>query len=170
MTPDPARAAQNFIQGVDNLIKGNSFGNVVQDKTFENIESPINQAESMFNKAIEMRNEEWARADNIRKEAQEREDNALQRWRIDAEKAGINPNLALGFTGAASGGGISNETKSVDYTMTQAEYEAAYDKLMKEIDLKFQGSEAEKDRFIEIFKSLLTAGSIVGGVALKGLK
>lgn len=113
------------------------------------------------------RDEEWARADAIRKETQEREDNAVQRWTEDAKKAGINIG-ALGAANAAeSGGGITSETGSVDYTMTEAQYNAEIEMLMQEIDNNFQGSENEKDRIKDLIKTIIQGGSIVAASKLR---
>ena len=120
--------------------------------------------------AIAQRDEEWARADAIRKETQEREDNAVQRWTEDAKKAGINIGALGAASAAASGGGITSETGSIDYTMTEAKYNAEIELLMQEIDQKFQGSENEKERIKELIKTLLAGGAILANAGTKSAK
>lgn len=110
--------------------------------------------------AINQRNEEWARADAIQKHIEEREDSQLQRWVADAIKSGINPNLAIGMQGSPSGGGITNQTGSMDYTKWQAQYNKDLELLKQMIDQNFQGNENEKDRFNNILSRLISLGTM----------
>lgn len=136
-------------------------------KKAEAEKSNISDWEKAAAAAKAQRDEEWARADAIRKETQEREDNAVQRWVEDAKKAGVNVGALGAANAAASGGGITSETGSVDYTMTEAQYNAEIELLMQEIDQKFQASQNEKDRIKELIKTLITGGAILAGTGIK---
>lgn len=139
----------------------------VKDQTNQNIGTNM---VTPLEQAIQLRNEEWQREDAIRAETQAREDSTMQRWVADARKAGINPNLALGASGSPSGGGITSQTGSIDYTMTEAEFNKTYEMLMQEIELNFKGDQAEKDRIANLIKALITGGALLGGAAIKGAK
>lgn len=108
--------------------------------------------------AEEQQKKEWAREDEIRKETQEREDNALQRWVEDARKAGINPNLFSG-QGAASGGGITAATG-----LNMSQYETAANKLLTEwetmVNQEFEREENKKDRFNNLMRSILSLATL----------
>lgn len=153
----------------------------IEDKTFENVEQPITtpKEESMqvsnnstiqqaFENAKKLQEEQWAREDEIRKHVEEREDNAWQRSIKDMIKAGINPNL-VSASPAASGGGISQST-GIDYTIYEKEFDQNLDLIMQEIEQKFEGSQAEKDRIKDLIKSLITGGALLGGAAMRGGK
>lgn len=105
-----------------------------------------------------MRDEEWAREDAIRAETQEREDTAYSRAIADLRSAGVNVNLLGSITPAGSGGGITNQTGSMDYTMSAAEYNKKMEILMQELEQNFKGDEAEKDRITGLIKSLIMGG------------
>lgn len=108
--------------------------------------------------AEEQQQKEWEREDQIRKETQEREDTAVQRWVEDVRKAGINPNLFSG-TGAASGGGITSATG-----LNTSKYEAQAERLLTEwetmVEQEFKREESKKDRFNNIMKSLLNLAGL----------
>lgn len=108
--------------------------------------------------AEEQQKKEWEREDEIRKETQEREDTAVQRWAEDVRKAGINPNLFSG-TGAASGGGITSATG-----LNTSQYEAQAERLLTEwetmVEQEFKREENKKDRFNNIMKSLLNLAGL----------
>ena len=108
--------------------------------------------------AEKQQNKEWERENEIRKETQEREDSALQRWGADARKAGINPNLFNG-QGAASGGGITSAT---GLNMTQ--YETVANRLLTEwetmVNQDFERNENKKDRYNNIIKGLLNLAGL----------
>lgn len=154
----------------------------IKDKTFENVEQPINgqpNEENMqvsnnstiqqaFENAKKLQEEQWAREDEIRKHVEEREDNAWVRSVRDMLKAGINPNL-INASPAASGGGITQST-GIDYTIYEKEFDQNLELIMQEIDQNFQGNQNEKDRIKELIKSLITGGALLGGAALKSGK
>lgn len=108
--------------------------------------------------AEEQQKKEWEREDQIRKETQEREDTAVQRWVEDVRKAGINPNLFSG-TGAASGGGITSATG-----LNTSKYEAQAERLLTEwetmVEQEFKREENKKDRFNNIMKNLLNLAGL----------
>lgn len=142
----------------------------IKDKTSDNlgteIINPIEQTNAL-KEAIKLRDEEWARADAIRKETQKREDTAYSRGIQDLRNSGVNVNLLGNVSAAPTGGGITNETGSVNYAMAEKEYQAQIDLLMQEIEQNFQGDQAEKDRIKDIIKSVITAGALLGGAGIK---
>lgn len=129
---------------------------MIQDSTNNNIETNIGglSAVDEWKKwAEEQRNALWAREDQIRKETQEREDNAWQRAVADMRKAGVNPNL-VNAGPAASGGGITSATQMDMSTITnQMDIDA--EKIQQLIDHAFEGKENEKQQFMDIFGDLL---------------
>lgn len=133
--------------------------------------------------AINQQQKQWEREDQIRKEIQEREDNAIQRWVNDARKAGINPNLYSG-TGAESGGGITSATgmdTSIAKQEMQNEHEAkqkeldrAFEEIQKQLDREFNATQAQKDRTMDLIKSVVqtiigTGGIVAGSLISKGI-
>lgn len=116
--------------------------------------------------AEEQQNKEWERENAIRKETQEREDSALQRWVADAQKAGINANLFSG-QGAASGGGITSATG-----LNMSQYETTANKLLEEwktmVEQDFERNENRKDRYNKIMTGLLNLAGL--GFFAKGRK
>lgn len=141
--------------------------NTISDKTNENLGTEIVKPLNFWEEMRKVRDEEWAREDAIRAETQAREDTAFSRTIEDLRRSGVNINLLGNINPAASGGGITNQTGSMDYTMSEAEYNKAYEMLMQEIELNFKGDQAEKDRIMNLIKALITGGSILGGAALK---
>lgn len=131
----------------------------IEDKTNENLEVMIDNQE-YIDFLMQMRNEQWAREDQIRAETQAREDNAYQRATEDMIKAGINPNL-VGVNPAASGGGITQAT-GIDTGMLQKQIDAESALLLKMLDLNLKGDEGEKNRIIEMITSLISLGGQLG--------
>lgn len=127
----------------------------IVDKTDENIEIPNYYGENnIFNWIEEQQQKQWAREDEIRKEVQAREDTAYSRAIADMRRAGINPNLVGNITPASSGGGITQATGKT-YEVYEQEMQRYLTELEKLMDMYFQGSENEKDRFAEIIGNLL---------------
>lgn len=81
----------------------------IQDTTASNLSNGVKTTDYL-EIAKQLRNEQWAREDAIRKETQEREDNAISRKIADMRRSGVNVNLAYSMNGAESGGGITNAT------------------------------------------------------------
>lgn len=119
-------------------------GNTLKPSTTEmNLLNEQNKAESEQQKL-------WEREDAIREHIEQREDSALQRWVADARRAGINPNLALGATGAASGGGITNASQK-DYTLENTLLQGEINQALADLERAFQKDENAKDRLNRIF-------------------
>lgn len=133
--------------------------------------------------AMEQQKKQWEREDQIRKETQLREDNAIQRWTEDARRAGINPNLWEG-TGAESGGGITTATgmdTSIAKQEMQNEHEAkqkqldrAFEEIQKQLDREFNATQAQKDRTMDLIKGIVqtiigTGGIVAGSLISKGI-
>ena len=111
-----------------------------------------NPIEDAKNEKEDYLNRIWEREDKIRKETQEREDNAYQRAVADMRKAGINPNL-VGINPANSGGGISNAT--MPESTLNAEISAYSQQLIAELARELELNENKKDRLANILgKSL----------------
>ena len=125
----------------------------------ETTEEEQAQQKETFDKAYmeEMLKKQWEREDMIRKETQEREDSALQRWVKDAKKAGINPNLAIGMKGAESGGGITTAT-GLDY----GGYSAEIQKYTAELNAEIEKGEGNKDRINSIVEKIISAAAMIG--------
>ena len=123
----------------------------------------------------------WAREDQIRKETQEREDNAYQRAVADARKAGINVNL-MDIQPATSGGGISSGTAIYSGMLENAmsghssrfinsqnigsqEYIAELTNATKileaQINNNFKGSENEKNRILELIEEIINGAAMI---------
>ena len=159
-----------------------------ENETMENIENPDVETSvsgidisGLMEQSRKWRNEQWAREDRIRKEVQEREDNAISRKIEDMRRAGVNPNLAYSMSGAESGGGITTAS-SIDTSMitqqmsniSSKEIEQKrqeYEKLLEEYKIAqqqaFEGDENAKDRANKILSSLLSAAAVIGAIALK---
>lgn len=107
----------------------------------------------------QLQEERWAREDERQAHVEAREDNAIQRKVADMKKAGVNPNLALGMTGAASGGGVV-----VDSGMNLTPYEIESNKqleLLKQyLENDFKGDENTKDRYLQLFNNLVQTMSM----------
>lgn len=108
--------------------------------------------------AEEQQAKEWAREDALRKETQEREDNAWQRAVKDMQAAGINPNL-VNASAAASGGGITSATG-----LNMSQYETQANRLLEEwktmVEQDFEKNENRKDRYNNIMKGLLNIATL----------
>lgn len=123
--------------------------------------------------ATKMRDEQWAREDELNKRLEERQDSEMQRWAEDARKAGININLALGAQGAESGGYVTSSTGIDTSTLTESmsaekekilqESQAIIDKGLQELAQAFEKGENDKDRITSIITTITSAiGNIVG--------
>lgn len=123
----------------------------IQDKTEENIETPINN--NVYEFMEEQQKKQWEREDQIRAETQEREDTAYQRTVADMQAAGINPNL-INISPAASGGGITSAT-GLDYTAYTNNLKETLTLLEQEIENTFKEDENTKDRFNQLISSLI---------------
>lgn len=129
----------------------------IEDKTDENLGT---KTISWIEWAEQEQAKRWARDDAIMYATWEREDTAWQRGVEDMRKAGINPNL-VGAQPAASGGGITQSSGQNLEGLTSQMYIDA-DKMQQLIDQNFKGTEAEKERFTELFETILNvAGMIV---------
>lgn len=138
----------------------------VQDKTSENLGTQLEQnlnEEPEWMKVLKM---QWEREDEKQAHIEEREDTAYSRKIEDLRRSGVNINALGDISAAPTGGGITNAT-GPDYTMEEAKFNAEIEMLMQEIDLKFKGDQAEKDRIKEMIKSIITAGAILGGAGMK---
>ncbi len=132
----------------------------IEDKTEENLETDLT-TDDFMSYSEEWLKKYWEREDAIRKETQEREDNAWQREIADMKKAGINPNLvSLSANGAASGGGITNATQMDMSGITKA-MEVDLKEMQQLLDQAFQGDENSKDRFMQTFTSFLSTLSML---------
>ena len=118
--------------------------------------------EELLQKALDWATSEqekaFAREDAIRKETQEREDNAWQRSIKDMQAAGVNPNL-VNASAAASGGGITSATG-----LNMSQYETTANKLLEEwktmVEQDFEKNENRKDRYNNIMKGLLNLAGL----------
>ena len=119
--------------------------------------------QSMYDFIMQQQQRQWDREDEIRRETQEREDNAWQRAVADMRKAGVNPNL-VNANPAESGGGITSAT-GLDYSPWTAEINKQLALMEQEIQNSFQGDENAKDRFTKGLTSLLQLFTMF---ALKG--
>lgn len=122
------------------------------DTTDQNIESAVNGGFTMDDYKT-LRNEQWAREDQIRRETQAREDSAYQRATEDMRKAGINPNL-VGINPAASGGGITNAT-GIDTSLEEMDLEKSLKELENYLDRELKADEGQKDRLTDIITTVL---------------
>ena len=134
----------------------------IKDETSTNVEQSINNTD-VLEMLKSLRNEQWAREDEIRKETQAREDNAFSRGIADMRRAGVNVNL-VGAQPAESGGGITQAT-GIDSNIYSAETNKFIALLEQEIDNAFKGDENLKDRFTELIGGLVQ--TIVAGLLLK---
>lgn len=130
----------------------------IKDETGTNIENQVNSLDMMA-WLEEQQKKQWEREDTIRKETQEREDNAYQRAVKDMQKAGINPNL-MNVSAAASGGGITQAT-GMNYEPYQIEMDKYVALLEQEIDNAFKEDENAKDRFADILGKFIQTFSFV---------
>lgn len=129
------------------------------NKALEEINGPKEDPlQAAMQWAEEQQAKEWAREDEIRKETQEREDSAVQRWTEDVQKSGINANLFSG-QGAASGGGITSATG-----LNMSQYETAANRLLTEwetmVNQEFEREENKKDRFNNIMRGLINLAGL----------
>lgn len=118
-------------------------------------------------------NKLWAREDKIRKETQEREDNAYVRAVRDMKNAGINPNL-VGINPANSGGGMTSasnvlgtlpQAKTAEISKYQAELNAEINKYIAELNNMVKQGTATEGNITSIITSLIgTVGGIFGSM------
>ena len=124
----------------------------IQDKTQENLVKPITNFDS-FNIMQQLKQEQWAREDAIRKEVQEREDTAYQRSVKDMQKAGINPNL-VGVNPAGSGGGITSST-GLDTSLLSEEMSKNLDLYLNEAKQDFEDYQGIWDRIMKVVNNVI---------------
>ena len=134
----------------------------IKDETSTNVEQSIDNTD-VLEMLKGLRNEQWAREDEIRKETQAREDTAFSRGIADMRRAGVNVNL-VGAQPAESGGGITQAT-GIDGSIYGAETNKFIALLEQEIDNAFKGDENSKDRFADLIGGLVQ--TIVAGLLLK---
>lgn len=146
--------AQDILDGILNGKPKPEEQPTIQDTTQNGIESAINGTDIM-QFMEEQQAKQWEREDAIRAETQAREDTAMQRAVEDARKAGINPNL-MNIQPAASGGGITSAT-GLEYQTYQAEMKEFLTLIEQEIENEFKGDEGKKDRWNQLFSSLIMA-------------
>ena len=136
----------------------------IPDETEKNIEIPINQGngtnvsetpevQNAFDQAQKLQKEQWAREDAIRKEVQQREDNAYRRATSDMQKAGINPNL-VNVQPAQSGGGIAQST-GINYSMLTEEQKIKLETLLQEREHEFKDYQGIWDRVVKLVGDVL---------------
>ena len=157
------RVGNLFLGGETEAVRNKE---AIQDETNANLGTNIVENE----KPLWQQQQEalWKREDEKQKHVEQREDTSVSRYVEDLRRSGGNPNIYNGGQ-AASGGGITNATQA-DYSMDIAEFNKEYELLMQEIELKFKGDQAEKDRIAGLIKSLIQGGAILGTVALKSNK
>lgn len=137
----------------------------IEDGTNDNIEAILDGIDTQAILDLINKNhaDERAYADKIRKETQEREDNAYQRAVADMRKAGINPNL-VNLVQSQSGGGIVQPTPK-DYSLWQTEINKTLQMLQMEIENNFKGDQNDKDRLVKTITSIM--GLIAIGARMK---
>lgn len=146
---DVAKAQPNFAKQVEaknNLTERN--GEYYDSNDLINYDQEVARQQ-----AKEDQERLWAREDALREHVEKREDNAFSRWLADVRRSGANPNLVLGATGAASGGGITNASKQ-DYTLQDSLLQGEINKALADLERAFQGRENERDRLNRIFSTL----------------
>ena len=135
-------------------------GEGIEDKTDENLGTNNISAMDWMEWAKQEQADRWAREDQIRAETQAREDTAWQRGIADLRKSGANINLVAAQP-AASGGGITQASgQNLSGLTTQMNIDL--DKMQQMIDNAFKGEENDKDRFIDMFGTVI---SLIGLIA-----
>lgn len=113
------------------------------------------------------REKAWEREDAIRKETQEREDNAWQRAIDDMRAAGINPNL-VNASAAQAGGGITTATMGDSNPLVSA-LTTNGDILEKMLEQAFEGDENSKNRVMELITQIVgSVAQLMGAKMLSG--
>lgn len=121
--------------------------------TTQETTNPVTEQPTQEELADKEQKELWAREDAIRKETQEREDNAYQRAVKDMRQAGVNPNLQS-ISGAQAGGGISSGTaKNLD--RIENAKDRALKELMQQIEQNWKGNQNDLDRIQKTVSSLI---------------
>lgn len=111
--------------------------NTIEDKTEENIETPITQTD-WKQWYLDRRAEEW-----------ERQDTAYSRAIADLRKSGVNVNLLGNIQPAQS---IAGDTSVLVNDLNNQ-----FDMIMQEIEHAFEGDIKQQDRFYEMLKNAMTA-------------
>lgn len=124
----------------------------IPDGTDNNI---IQNQGDIINWLEEQQNKNWEREDAIRKETQEREDNAYQRAVADMKAAGINVAALSNITPAASGGGITQASR-MDMSALTSQMQVDSEELQQLLDQYFKGDQNAKDRVTELIGKLIT--------------
>lgn len=130
----------------------------IQDKTEDNIETPIGNSSTLdeWKKILE---DERKWREEQQKHIEEREDTAVQRWVADARKAGVNINL-LNSIGSASSTGLSSEMVNTSNAELLKQIETYSQEMQQLIELNWSGDEKSLDRFTSIFEAILQIGSM----------
>lgn len=123
----------------------------LQDKTGANEEIKIGEtvapsSTENYQKYIDQLNA-W------RKEDFQREDTKFQRQVDDMQKAGINPNLAIGALGGSTMGGTS--ATAPPNTELEAELNEKLTLMQQFIDNEFKANESQKDRFTDLLGGIV---------------
>lgn len=139
--------------------------NEIKDETNTNIEQSIgNFADIEQLKAL--RNEQWAREDELTRQLWKREDTAWQRTVADMQKAGVNPNL-VGASATSTSQPIQTST-GIDYSAYIKELDKQIELLKQELDQDYKKDENWKDRIWGLIENITgLAGSYF---VYKGLK
>lgn len=111
-TQNPQESEDQTQESGTNTNVGLNDGSDNQDGNNNQINAAIGSNSDWQTWYLDRRKEEWDREDKIRKEQQERDDNAYQRMVKDMRAAGINPNV----TGATPNYGTSDSGTSVSDT------------------------------------------------------
>lgn len=111
---------------------------------------------------LDRRNEEWAREDKLRKEQQDRDDNAYQRMVKDMRAAGINPNVSGGGTPnygtSAQSTSVSDTGASNSVQMSAQDQQAILTYAQIEMQLKkAEMEQATDEKKMELQKQLAEA-------------
>lgn len=126
--------------------------NGIKDETNTNIEQSIgNFAEIEQLKAL--RNEQWAREDELTKKLWEREDTAWQRTVADMQKAGVNPNL-VGASATSTSQPVQSST-GIDYSAYIKELDKQIELLKQELEQDFDKGENWKDRIFSSIEQIM---------------
>ena len=160
---------------VENGLSGTGSGTVkppttntpnLEDKTDENLQYSFSN-QDYVDFLTQLRDEQWAREDEIRAETQAREDNAYSRAIEDLRNSGVNVNLLGSISPAGSGGGITNAT-GMDTGMLEKQIDAETNLLIKTIEQNWKGEQNDLDRVIQSITSVLQIAGQLGAGYLIG--